>query len=177
MASQMTAQFDTAKVIVDGEQAYLCIGLPYTKARKFCGEMQPGKKYAVEIKLHREKRSLDANAYFWVMLDKLAEALQTTKEELYLGYVRDFGIFRDFTLEEEEAKTFRHAWEMLGTGWPTEQVDYAEDKVIIRAYYGSSQYNTKQMSRIINAVVEDCKGQGIETLSEEELSRLTQEWR
>ena len=174
----MRAVFDKAKAIIDGEDAYLCVSIPYREAKKFVGEMKP-RKYVAEIKEYREKRSLDANAYLWVLLDKLAEAIGGIKEDLYLDYVRQYGIFRDFTMSEDEAKTFRHAWQMLGTGWPTEQVDYDtdDDRVVIRAYYGTSQYNTKQMSRIINAVVNDCRDAGVETMTPAELARLTERWR
>lgn len=67
---------------------------------------------------------------------------------------------------------------MLGTGWITEQVDYTQDgsQVVIRAYYGSSQYNTKQMSRLIDEIVSDCKEHGIETLTPNELARMKEEW-
>lgn len=49
------------------------------------GSIRPGKTYDVTIKPHRERRSLDANAYCWVLLDKLAEVLQVKKEDLYRG--------------------------------------------------------------------------------------------
>ena len=147
------------------------------QARKFVLSHK-SKGYVMEIKQKRESRSLDANAYFWQLLSKLAAALGSTKEELYLNYVRDFGPFRDFTLTQEEAKTFRTAWSMLGVGWPTQQIDYASDgeRVVIRAYYGSSTYNTRLMSRMIDSVVEDCKAVGIETLPPEKLSLLKENW-
>lgn len=134
--------------------------------------------YDAEIKQHREKRSLDANAMMWSLLDKLADVLHTSKEELYLQKVRESGIFKDFHLTEDEYKTFKVAWEALGTGWPTEQVGYTPDgeRLVIRAYYGSSRYNTKQMSRLLDSVVEDCKEQDIEVLTERELSLLKEEW-
>ena len=140
--------------------------------------MEPGKTYDIEIKKHREKRSLDANAYAWVLLDKLADALKTTKKELYIRYIKEIGVYKDFCLTEEESKTFCVAWSMLGTGWPTEKVDYTQDgeKVVIRAYYGSSTYNTRQMSRLIDSIVEDCKEQGIETLTPFELDALKERW-
>ncbi len=173
----MRAVFEIAKVIVDGESSFLCIGIPYREAKKFCGEMKP-KKYVAEIKEYREKRSLNANAYFWLLLDEIAEVLGRTKDDLYLDYVKKVGPFKDFTLTEDEAKTFRVAWSRLGIGWPTEQVDYDSDgeRVVIRAYYGSSQYNTKQMSRLIDMVVEDAKELGIETLTPAELERMKEEW-
>lgn len=135
--------------------------------------------YDLKITEHREKRSLDANAYAWTLMDKLADAIGTTKEEIYREKVREFGPFRDFTLTPQEAKSFRVAWSMIGTGWPTEQVDYAPDgeRVIIRAYYGSSTYNTKQMSRLIDSIVEDCKTVGIETLTPDKLAMLKEDWK
>lgn len=133
----------------------------------------------IKIKKHTQKRSLDANAYCWQLLDKLALKLGGTKEELYKQYIKRVGVFKDFSLTEDEARTFRTAWGMLGTaGWPTEQVDFAPDgeRVVIRAYYGSSTYNTRRMSRLIDEIVQDCKEQGIETLTERELSLLKERW-
>lgn len=134
--------------------------------------------YDLEIKQHREKRSLDANNYLWALLNKLADVLHTTKEELYIQKIREIGMFKDFRLTEDEAKTFRVAWEKLGTGWPTEQVDYDKDRerLVIRAYYGSSTYNTKNMSRLLDSVIEDCKEQGIETLPPDKLALMKEEW-
>lgn len=136
------------------------------------------KPYTAELKEYREKRSMNSNSYLWALLDRLADALHTTKEELYLQKIREVGVFKDFCLTEDEAKTFRVAWEKLGQGWPTEQVDYTSngERLIIRAYYGSSTYNSKQMARLLDSVVEDCKSQDIETLTERELSSLNEEW-
>ena len=134
--------------------------------------------YDVEIKQRREKRSLNANSYMWALLDKLADVLHTTKEELYLEKVRRYGKYKEFHLTDDEYKTFRVAWESMGTGWPTEQVDYTPDgqRLVIRAYYGSSRYNTKQMVRLLDSIIEDCRDQDIETMTERELSLLKEEW-
>lgn len=134
--------------------------------------------WVVEARKQPRRRSLDANAYLWVLLDKLAAALGQTKEELYRGFIREIGVFRDFHLAPEEAATFEVAWSRLGTGWVTEQVDYTSDgeQVVIRAYYGSSQYNTKQMTRLIRSVVDECKSQEIETMTPDELSSLMDRW-
>lgn len=133
-----------------------------------------GKELDIAIKEYRPRRSKDANSFMWVLLDRLAAAVHSTKTEIYLNYVREYGVYKDFTLTEDEAKTFRVAWEKLGTGWPTEQVDYAPDgeHVVIRAYYGSSTYTTKRMSRLIDAIVQDCKAVGIETITPEELKSM-----
>ena len=134
------------------------------------------KPHVCEIKEKRNRRSLTANAYLWALCEQLAKAVQSTKEEIYINAVRDVGIYRDFHLAEDEAKSFRTAWSALGTGWPTEQVDYTPDgKVVIRAYYGSSVYSTKQMARLIDNVVQDCKAVGIETLPPDKLALLIDE--
>ena len=157
---------------------WLCLKVKEEEMAKGFVLNQRNETYDCSIKLHRDRRSLDANAYAWVLMDKLAEALNTTKEELYIQKVREIGPYKDFTLTEDEAKTFRVAWERLGTGWPTEQVDYTKDgeRVVIRAYYGSSQYNTKQMSRLIDSIVEDCKSVGVETLPADKLDAIKEDW-
>ena len=126
------------------------------------------------LKKWRKPRSKDANAYMWSLLDKLADALHRDREGLYREYVKEYGIYKDFALTDGEAATFRHMWESNGTGWPTERLDFTPDgeRIVIRAYYGSSTYNTKQMSRLIDAIVTDCKELGIETLPPDELRRM-----
>lgn len=173
----MTLTFQEAKISRE-DGVWLCLRVKEpAPASEFILKKQD-RLYDCEIKQHRDKRSLEANAYCWTLLDKLADVLRTTKEELYLQKVREIGPYKDFTLTEDEARTFRVAWEKLGTGWPTEQVDYDRDgdRVVIRAYYGSSTYNTKQMSRLIDSIVEDCKAVGIETLTPLMLDAMKEAW-
>ena len=94
------------------------------KAQMFLSTMIPGKKYVAEIKEFRKKRSLDSNNYFWQLCDQIADKLGRTKEDIYIDYIKAVGVFKDFHLTREDAPTFRTAWSMLGTGWPTEEVDY-----------------------------------------------------
>lgn len=171
--------FTEAKILTDETGVWLCLK-PEEPApcRGFVLSMKD-RPYDAEIREHREKRSLDANSYCWVLLDKLAQETGIEKEDIYRQTIRKFGPHKDFTLTEDEAKTFRVAWENLGIGWPTEQVDFAPDgdRVVIRAYYGSSTYNTKQMSRLIDSIVQDCQAVGIETLPPDKLAGMMEEWR
>ena len=135
----MKVTFRDAKILTDETGVWLCLR-PEEAAP--CRGFVLGKKdarYDAEIKAHRDKRSLDANSYCWVLLEKLAQETDIEKEEIYRQTIKKFGPHKDFTLTQDEAKTFRIAWEKLGTGWPTEQVDFTPDgqRVVIRAYAGA----------------------------------------
>lgn len=147
------------------------------RARQFVMNRKD-KIYTAGLKEYREKRSLDANSYLWALLDKLADALHTTKEDLYVQKVREVGVYKVYHLTEDEYKTFRVAWEKQGKGWPVERVDYTHDgcRFEVRAYYGSSTYNTKRMSRLLDSVIDDCKAQGIETMTPDKLALLKEDW-
>ncbi len=152
----------------------------------FRAEFDSLKEHELEItiKRYRKRRSKDANAYCWVLCTKLAEALSNdgqihTKDEVYRNAIKQVGVFKDFPeLEPDAASTLDTVWRALGTGWFTEQVDFnqAGDKVTLRCYYGSSQYNTKCMSRLIDSLVQDCKALGIETMPPAEVERLLSSW-
>lgn len=140
-------------------------------------ELKDVEKLSIEIKKFRNKRSLDANGYFWSLCNKLAQKLNIPPQEVYREHIKELGICKQFTLGQDEANTFKTAWGMLGLGWLCEQLDITSDnKVLLNAYYGSSTYNTKQMARLIDNIVQDCKEQGIDVLNETELLSLVKEW-
>lgn len=152
------------------------------QARAAAETVQTGKVYDVEVKQHRDKRSKNANDLLWEMCTQLAAALskagKVTALEVYRDHIKAIGIAKDFTLTQDEAKTLRYLWEQQGSGWITEQLDYAPDgdSVKVRCYYGSSTYNTRQMSRLIDSVMQDCAAVGIDTRPPEEIALLKQEW-
>lgn len=138
-----------------------------------------GETVDLEIKKHRKGRSLDANAYFWVLLDRLAEATCQPKTELYKAAVREMGGNSDtVAMTEEAAKKFCGIWESRGLGWITETFPSQwEGYVNVSFYYGSSAYDTAQMSRLIDLVIQDCKAVGVETMTPMELARLAEDGR
>ena len=141
----------------------------------------PGKKkrlYDCEVKEHREKRSLDANAYAWVLMDKLAEATRIAKEDIYREAIRNIGGNTETVcVKNEAAAKVCACWSRNGLGWLT---DTLESKLPgctnVVLYYGSSSYNKEQMSRLIDNLVQDCRQLGIETLPPERLAAMTDEW-
>lgn len=134
---------------------------------------------SVEIKKYHPKRSLDANAYFWVLLDKLSSKINEDKITLYRQYIRNIGDNCETVCVQNKAIiTLCKGWERNGLGWQTETFpSKIEGCTNVILYYGSSEYDTAQMSRLINMLVQDCKEQGIETMTPDELSRLIGDWR
>lgn len=138
-------------------------------------------KLDVEIRKYRKKRSLDANKYFWKLLSEYSEEKEVDTIGEYKERVKRLGIFRQFRIETTGIKTFEKMWNAQGIAWfseifDTEIIGNIEFK-IINAYYGSSSFNSKQMSRLINDLVEDCKEVGIETKPQSEIDALLRSWK
>lgn len=151
-----------------------------TKQLDIVEELKNEDKLNIELKKYRKHRSLDANAYFWKLLTELCELAEIDTVEEYKRRIKELGIFRQFKIEKDNIKTFEKMWTAQGIAWFCEIADttYIEDTEfkIINAYYGSSSFNSKQMSRLIDGVVQDCKAYGIETKPQEEIEALLKEW-
>lgn len=131
-----------------------------------------GKHYTMTIKQRRKKRSLSANGYFWLLCQEIAEKLNLTKDEVYRQYIKDVGHFEAVTVRNDALDSFKKVWESNGMGWQCEIAGQTEGNTLLLCFPGSSSYDTKEMSRLIEQVVEDCKMLGIETLTPEELAGL-----
>ena len=129
------------------------------------------------IKPYKPKRSLSANAYMWVLVGKLADATGISSTDIYRNTVKQLGISQLIVINAAAVPTFKRIWEQHGLGWFVDDVDEdTNGSVILRAYYGSSTYNRKQMAALIDLVVQDCKQLGIDTLTPAELAGLVDRW-
>ncbi len=135
--------------------------------------------YDLEVKEHRKKRSLDANAYAWVLINKIGDALRTTPTEIYRQAIQNVGgNYEILPVKEEAAEHFKQVWEAQGLGWPC--VDMGKSKIDgyrnLRAYYGSSTYSTTQMAQLIDILLQDCRALDIEVKSQEEIASIMGAW-
>lgn len=131
----------------------------------------------LEVKKHRKKRGLDANAYAWVLIGKLQEKLGISKIDIYQDTIRNFGIYETLPVKNSAVEKFINAWSKNGLGWICETTkSKLEGYTNVLAYYGSSTYDTKQMSNLIEALVFSCKELGVETKSKEEVDSMLREW-
>lgn len=151
-----------------------------TKQLDIVEELKNDEKLNISLKKYRKHRSLNANSYFWKLLQELCELAEIDTVEEYKRRIKELGIFRQFKIEKDNIKTFEKMWTAQGIAWFCEIADttYIGDTEfkIINAYYGSSSYNSKQMARLIDGVVQDCKVYGIETKPKNEIDSLLRSW-
>lgn len=141
-------------------------------------ELSGAEKLTIKIAKFKKKRSLDANAYCWTLISHLAEKLNITKTDIYRSAIKEIGGNSDTVcIQDKAVQSLRDGWEHNGIGWMTETMpSKIEGCTNVVLYYGSSTYDTAQMSRLINIIVEECRLQGIETKSREELDSLLGQW-
>lgn len=137
-------------------------------------------KLNIEMKKWYKKRSLDANSYCWVICDLIAKELSkngiTTKEEIYKDAILQVGTFEPFIVQEKTFENFKRIWEKQGLGFLVQEVSRKDKCVKVNCYYGSSTYDSKEMSLLIEILVQLAKSLNIETKSKAEIDSLLKEW-
>ncbi len=131
-------------------------------------------KLKIKADKYREKRSLDANAYLWVLLQKMSEALLTDKWTMYLKMLKQYGQFTYIVVKPAAVEAVKKQWrecEEVG------EIDVNGTKAVqMLCYYGSSTYDTREMAVLIDGVAGECKELGIETLPPDELRQMKERW-
>lgn len=136
------------------------------------------KELKVQVSVWRQDRSLNANNYCWKLLDEIAQRTHSTKEEVYQEIISKVGVFEILPIRNEAVDNFVEKWKSRGLGWVC---NIMRDSKIpnytnVIAYYGSSVYNTKEMSRLIDEVVQEAQSLGVQTKTPQELAELKNIW-
>ena len=132
-------------------------------------------KLRIKAVKYKERRSLDANAYAWVLMTKIADVVGSNKEEIYEDMLQKYGN----VYEDEDGYitiTVKKSVDMskIDGHWK-----YIKDNGTWASYLmikGSSEYDTAEMSRFIDRIVDEAKELGIETATPDEIERMKQEW-
>lgn len=136
--------------------------------------VEKGKELSIDAKVYRVKRSLDSNAYLWVMLSKMADVMKTTKDELYLQVLDRYGVYTHIVVKPQAVSRIKAEWKVVrDLGEVTINGTTGQQ---LQCFFSSSSYDSKEMSVLINGVVEECKELGIETISSNELDRMKLAW-
>lgn len=134
-----------------------------------------------EVRPYRKARTHQQNAYYWALLQKVADRMQLSKSEIHNRMLRDYGqpqIVKGEILyvmipdtKEAEKETLRSETYHVR---PTSQVR-SGDEYDFRAYQllrGSSDYNTAEMSALLDGLIQEAKALDIETVTPDELARM-----
>lgn len=141
----------------------------------------PQGRYEVQIKRKRAKRSKNANAYMWTLCEEIAKLIGDGKENVYKKAVREVGVYADALVATGEPMAeLVSTWSNNGIGWFAEafEPEYVSSKKMkwVRLYRGSSTYDSKQMSRLVDYIVEEAHDLGIETDTPDEIARMKGLW-
>lgn len=175
----MKLLFDKARWMMDSEATWLMLKVNRRDATAFIDEMKGGKVYEADLKEHRKKRSLDANAYAWTLLGKLANKVGLPKEDVYRELIKDVGNnYEILPIRNDAVDKWIANWQGKGIGWVCDILGESklDGYTNVITYYGSSTYDSLQMSKLINLIVDECKTQGIETMTPAELAMLMDGW-
>ena len=127
--------------------------------------------HVFEVIEHHEKRSLSANAYAWALINKIADALRKSKEEVYLQMLKDYGQSEFVSvLSSIDVKGYFKYYEEYGKGH-VEGREFTHYKV----YKGSSEFDSKEMSVLIDGIIQEARQLGIETITPAEKERMIRE--
>ena len=151
----------------------LLLETPVLDTAEFLDSFKPGE---YEITAKKKKRSLNANSYCWALCEKIAQKTRKTKESVYREEIREVGVYEPLVLREEAVEKFMERWADKGTGWICEVIDDYGTEKLVYAYYGSSTYDTHEMSRLIDNIIQDARALGIETGDEEYINSLLGSW-
>lgn len=146
--------------------------------KQLVDDMNTLDKLSIEIKPYRARRSLDANAYAWVLMDRLAEKLNESKENVYREYIKHIGGNSETVCVKNNAvERLCEGWQKNGIGWQTDTFpSKIEGCTNVILYYGSSTYDSSQMTRLLDLIIQDCKQQGIPVETPDEIARLKSLW-
>lgn len=135
------------------------------------------KELLITIKEFKPRRSLSQNSYFWKLIGELSQKMNLPKDEIYRNYIKSSGVFNIVPVRNDAVSSFISKWEHIGLGWFVE--DLGESKLDgytkLVTYYGSSSYNTKEMSKVVEQVIQDCEQLGINTMTLSEIALLQNE--
>jgi len=121
-----------------------------------------------EVRLWKRKRSLTQNAYYWALLNRLGLALGYPSDELHGHMLRSYGPCDVFTVRADVplGHYFRY-YDVVGVG----RLDGREYRHV-RVFKGSSEMDSNEFSKLLNGCIEECRQQGIETMTQAEAARL-----
>ena len=133
----------------------------------------------VEMKKASKHRSLSANNYAWVLIDKIAEKTGVSVSEVYRNAIREIGGVSDYYgMKEQAYESFCEIWTKGHLGRQVEIIPGSTRPgwINVRAWKGSSDFDSAQMARLIDSLIQEAESQGIPTVPDQEVERMLGQW-
>ena len=137
-------------------------------------KLKDDEKLSIKIVKYRKKRSLDANGLLWHCLGQIASSLQADKWDIYLQMLKRYGKYTYICVKPNMVDSVRSQWretEVVG------DVNInGSEAVQMLCYFGSSTYNTKEFSVLLDGVISEMHEMGLEVPPSTEMKRALEEW-
>ncbi len=166
-----TGRLQGASVTLDGQLSLTFLIQDKQEAMEGLDAIKDLDRLSIDVKRFREHRSLDANRYAWVLFDRIAKVIGSDKWTVYLMQLEKYGEFIDLEVAEGALKAVEQVFRY------TQVLDSCDGKMAVRGFIGSSEYDSEQMSRLIEGTVRDAKDLGIDTLTPDERADLLRLWK
>lgn len=153
----------------------LTLSLPFQYAESMHALM--GEEISAEIKKWRDKRRLSANALMWCVCEELSQALKISKIDVYRKAIKDVGVYQPLPIRDDAVDAFCTNWESGGIGWFAEKTDKSKTPgyTLVFAYFGSSTYDSKEFSRLVDCLIDEAQQIGITLKAGPELEQRLKE--
>ena len=171
---EFTGKFDS--ISIDWKTGQRCVTFTINEpsAIESLVKLEGEEKLSIKAVKHRKKRSLDANAMLWSCLGEIASVIRSDKWDVYLQMLKRYGKYTYICVKPSVVDAVKQQWrecEELG------EVNINDQKAIqMLCYFGSSTYNTKEFSVLLDGVISEMKEMGLETPASEEMRMVLEQW-
>ena len=142
------------------------------EARSMVDELRSKEKLTIKISQFKEKRSLNANAYAWLLIGKIGDATRSSKEEVYLKMLKDYG-------QSDLVSVLSH----IPVECYFKYYDEAGESTLngklfkhYRVYKGSSEFDTREMSIFLDGIISEARNLHIPTETPEQIAKMKDLW-
>lgn len=168
----MQVKFNACKIMQDGNN-WLCLNIDNIASCRSFIDNKKDMLYIAELKEYREKRSLNANAYAWKLITEIANVIRSDKDSIYLQMLHNYGQSDIVSVKSSiDVKGYFKYYSEAGQA-VLNGVEFTHYKV----YKGSSEFDAREMTILIDGIVSECKSMGIDTAAPEEHARMIEEWK
>lgn len=140
--------------------------------KQLVDDLKDKDKLSIDIKQHREKRSLNANNYAWKLLTEIANVVRANKEDIYLLMLKRYG-------QSEIISVLAH----IPIGGYVKYYEEAGESTLngklfkhYKVYKGSSEFDSREMSIFLDGITSEAKEMGIQVETPEQIANLKSLW-